>query len=236
MPTVFAGIISTVLLFYIATLILAYTHLLPTGLHMLWGLLMTLLIVLLQCLIFGFFIGSGKTIKRVALEKGLPGDWADKTREYKNRSYPALMWAILATVLAAGAGGGVSTGLIPMTAHQILVWAAFVMNAVSFWISYRVIVENVRAIHQINGIIQERDKKGETQVERVKILKEEKSPSSAQSRRPQKFFFLSAAVWIPYFYMRYSLGSRTFPFWPFLALSLLFLVLGAIEVPKTLKE
>ena len=150
MPTVFAAVSATAFLFYVSTGVLAYFHVLPVGLHMLWGLFTTTLLVLLQCLVFGFFIGSGKTMKRVVKENGLSPDWIERTKDYKNKCYPPLMLAIVVTTAAAVVGGGVSTQSLPSWVHQTLVWAALATNAWSFWVSYRVIVENVKAIHAIN--------------------------------------------------------------------------------------
>ena len=77
MPIVFASVSVTLIFFYLATLGMAYVHQPPLTLefHMIWGLFTATLIVLLQCLIFGFFIGSGKSIKRVVQENGLSRDW-----------------------------------------------------------------------------------------------------------------------------------------------------------------
>ncbi len=227
MPTVFASVSITLILFYVATLVLAYAHLMPVGLHMLWGFFMAIVIVLLQCLIFGFFIGSGKSIKRAVEENGLSREWIQKTKDYKNRCYPMLMLALTVSVAAAAVGGGVATGSVPVWVHQILVWAALGLNLYSLWISYQVVVENVKAIHQINSEIQglkARGQPGPAQV--VPEVTKEPPPPKAMPAVPANFYFLAMAVWVPFLYMRFSLGSRTFPFWPFLALSGFFLVWG----------
>jgi hypothetical protein len=225
MPTVFASVSITLVLFYLVTLGMAYAHALPVGLHMLWGFFMAILIVLLQCLVFGFFIGSGKSIKRVVEENGLEKAWIQKTKDYKNRSYPMLMLAILVSAAAAIMGGGVSVGAVPLWVHETLVWAALVLNIDSLWISYRVVVENVRDIHQINREV--------SASRREKGLSEDgfpPEPPQTPSRPPAspaaKFYFLGLAVWVPYAYMKFSLGSRTFPYWPFLVLSCLFFLWG----------
>ena len=234
MPTVFASVSVTILLFYITTLILAYFHILPVSLHMLWGLFMTILLVLLQCLIFGFFIGSGKTIKRVVGEEALSAEWIQKTKDYKNKCYPALMLAILVTASAGIVGGGVSIGAIPVWIHEVLVWAALFLNVRSLWVSYKVVVENVSAIHKINREIHDKPRLGSSEAQ---------APGSFEKETPRTplpayrlFYFFAAAVWVPYLYMKISLGSRTFPFLPFAVLSLICLLLGwrgARKVSKT---
>ena len=220
MPTVFASVSITLILFFIATIGMAYAHLPPPGLHMLWGFFVALLIVLLQCLIFGFFIGSGKSIKRVVEENDLSPDWVQKTKDYKNKSYPMLMLAIVISVAAAAVGGGVSVGAVPLWIHETLVWCALGINLYSLWISYRVVVENVGAIHRINDEIRNSKERGlqprgKPQPEDGQV----KTALAAKPYSPAHFYFLAAAVWVPYLYMKFSLGSRTFPLWPFLAVS-----------------
>jgi hypothetical protein len=232
MPIVFASVSVTIILFYLATLGLAYSHLMSAGSHMLLGLFMTTLMILLQCLIFGFFIGSGKSIKRVVQDNGLSPDWIQKTKDYKNRSYPALMLALLASAAAGIIGGGVLTGAVPVWIHQLLVWAALLLNARSLWLSYKVIVENVQAIHRINGEINALQVGGPLPVLTSIPPKEGSFATRRQPNKSPKFFFLAAAVWVPYLYMRFSLGSRTFPFWPFLSLSVFCLLLALVGSRK----
>ena len=220
MPTVFASVSVTIVFFYLATLVMAYLHLLPVGLHMLWGCFTALLIIFLQCLVFGFFINSGKSIKKVVQDNGLSPDWIQKTKDYKNRCYPMLMLALLVSVVAAIVGGGVSVGAVPVWIHQILVWAALAINIYSLSISYRVVVENVKAIHRINEEVSHLKLGGQSPVPAFELeVKLEKPLSPKTIDASSKFYFLAITIWVPYLYMKFSLGSRTFPFWPFLALS-----------------
>jgi hypothetical protein len=190
---------------------------------MLWGLLMTILMVLLQCLIFGFFIGSGKSIKRVVAEAGLGGEWVQRTKDYKNECYPPLMRAIVVTAAAGIVGGGISLGIVPRWLHEGLVWSALVVNARAFWIAYRVLSKNVDAIHAINELI----RSGSARAPSKKTPVPPEAPTKkAPSPRYYNLYFLAAATWVPYLYMKVSLGSRVFPLWPFLLGSLLFLFLG----------
>jgi len=226
LPTVFASVSITLVLFFVATIAMAYAHLLPPGLHMLWGFFVALLIVLLQCLVFGFFIGSGKSIKRVVEENGLSRDWVQKTKDYKNQSYPMLMLAVCVSVAAAAVGGGVSVGSVPLWVHETLIWAALAVNLYSLWISYKVVVENVNAIHRINEEVRHLKSQG---IKPPPVATLEKAPGPPPPSPPftaAHFYFLAAAVWVPFLYMRVSLGSRSFPYWPFLVVSLLCLAAG----------
>lgn len=233
MPKVFASVSITIVLFYGATLAMAYAHLLPVGLHMLWGLFTAIMVILLQCLVFGFFIGSGKTVKRVVEENALSREWVQKTKDYKNRCYPMLMLAIVVSLSAAVVGGGVSTGSVPVWIHQVLAWAALAVNVYSLWISYQVVVENVEDIHRINDEV--RLSKGKENPLPTAPAPQAEAPAESNPRKAwtaSHFYFLAVAAWVPYLYMKFSLGSRTFPIWPFLALSGLFLAAGRLHHRK----
>ncbi len=232
MPTVFASVSVTLLLFFAVTIAMAYAHTLSVGMHMLWGFFVAVLIVLLQCLVFGFFIGSGKSIKRGVEENGLSQEWIQKTKDYKNRCYPMLMLAVLVTVAAAAVGGGVSMGSVPSWVHQALVWCAFGMNLYSLWVSLRVVVENVEAIHHINDEARLLRAQGRLPVAAAPEGKKEALPPP-KSARSSRFYFFAAAAWVPYLYMKFSLGSRTFPYWPFIIVSGFGLVAGWWSTQKT---
>jgi hypothetical protein len=223
---VFLGVSSSLLLLFALTLAVGFSRFLPVPLHALWGLLLGLLIVLLQCLVFGFFIGSGKTIKKKVKEAGLAGDWVDKTKDYKNRVYPGLMLSISVMVAALAAGGAAAAGILPPWVHGSLMVLAWGLNARSFWIAFQTVSENVSAIHQINRLI-----KSQVSVSTLDstqgggVPDPEPSHSSALSLgaprpAPSRYYFLALAVWVPYLYMRWSLGDRVFPLWPFVLLSL----------------
>jgi hypothetical protein len=226
MPTVFASVSATIILFFLATMGMAYGHLLSVNLHMLWGFFVAILIVLLQCLIFGFFIGSGKSIKRVVADNNLGPHWVQKTKDYKNQCYPALMLAIVISAAAAILGGGVASGAIPIWVHELFIWLALGANIRSLWISYKVVVENVNAIHLINLEVQSRKNEGRSVVapameEPAELIVNRPPPTQAS-----KYYFLAIVAWVPYLYMRVSLSSRDFPFWPFLTLSGFLLLMG----------
>src|SRR5258708_1419596 len=232
MPTVFASVSVTLILFYLVTLGLAYAHFFSVGFHMLWGLFTATLIILLQCLIFGFFIGSGKSIKQKVREYGLSPEWIQRTKDYKNRSYPTLMLAILFSVAAAVLGGGVSVGAVPVGVHHVFIWIALLLNIRSLWVSYQVVVDNVSAIHRMNHEIQNLHRETNVAVESQALKPEEPAGPKPRPNPAANFYFLGFAVWVPYLYVKLSLGSRTFPFWPFLALSALCLLIGWFKSRK----
>jgi hypothetical protein len=233
MPTVFASVSVTIIFFFLATIGMAYFHLLSVELHMIWGFFVAILVVLLQCLIFGFFIGSGKSIKRVVQDNGLSADWVQKTKDYKNQSYPALMLAIVISAVAAILGGGAARGAVPIWLHEGFIWLALALNARSLWVSYKVVVANVNAIHRINAEVQTLKKEGKLPLTGPVPSPIEPAAVRSSANRAANYYFLAAAIWVPYLYMKVSLGSRTFPFWPFLGGSALLLILGIVGSRKS---
>jgi len=204
---------------------MGFGHFLP-DLHPFWGLFLGLAFVLLQCLVFGFFIGSGNTIKKKVREAGLSVNWIEKTKEYKNRSYPGLMLAIVLMLAAVAAGGAVSVGLLPPWVHGGLMILALGFNGRSLWVSYRTLSENVQAIHEINHQIEGKGSQSPIPLDSSNLTSD-KSHIELQPRpNPANFYFLAMAVWVPYLYMRWSLGDRVFTLWPFLVLSLGLVILG----------
>jgi hypothetical protein len=204
---------------------MGFGHFLP-DLHPFWGLFLGLAFVLLQCLVFGFFIGSGNTIKKKVREAGLSVNWIEKTKEYKNRSYPGLMLAIVLMLAAVAAGGAVSVGLLPPWVHGGLMILALGFNCRSLWVSYRTLSENVQAIHEINHQIEGKGSQFPILLDSSNLTSD-KSHIELQPRpNPANFYFLAMAVWVPYLYMRWSLGDRVFTLWPFLVLSLGLVILG----------
>src|SRR6202453_2669169 len=234
MPTVFASVSATIILFFLATMGMAYGHVLPVNLHMLWGFFVATLIVLLQCLIFGFFIGSGKSIKRVVADNNLGPFWVQKTKDYKNKCYPALMLAIVISAAAAILGGGVASGAIPIWVHEIFIWLALAANTRSLWISYQVVVENVNAIHLINAEVKTRKNEGRSIIEPALREPDELVVNRPPPSQASKYYFLAVAAWVPYLYVKVSLSSRNFPFWHFLGLSGVLVFWGFWENRKTL--
>jgi len=132
-------------------------------------------------------------------------------------------------------GGGVASGALPIWIHEIFIWLALAANVRSLWISYQVVVENVNAIHLINAEVQTRKNEGRSLIasvlsEPVELVVNRPPPSHAS-----KYYFLAVAAWVPYLYVKVSLSSRNFPFWPFLGMSGALVFWGFWENRKTPK-
>src|SRR5262249_10184304 len=128
-------------------------------------------------------------------------------------------------------GGGVSVGALPIWVHAVAVWTALGVNVYSFYISYKVIAENVEAIHQINRQVEAIPPSAVRPPAIPSLTVEPPKPVAMADPRPPAppsapYYFLAIVVWVPYLYIKFSLGSRTFPLLPFLGVSLLLLLMA----------
>jgi len=88
--------------------------------HVLLALLAALLMLFSHCWIMFYLIGTGKAIKEAVAEHDLDADLIERTKDFKNRSYPSLMLAmglVMATFICGGIG---FLGSLPLWVHQYL--------------------------------------------------------------------------------------------------------------------
>lgn len=119
-------------------------------LHVLVGLASCLLLLFSHCWIMFYLIGTGKAIKETVKESGLPADYVEATKRYKNQSYP---WLLLAMGLAMATfilGGGAPVGSVPSWVHHALFWAALAAQVRTLAIEQRVLGENERLMADID--------------------------------------------------------------------------------------
>lgn len=112
------------------------------GLHLTLALGSSLLLLFSHCWIMFYLIGTGKAIKEAVAEYGLEPDLIERTKEYKNRSYPSLMLAMGLVMAVFIIGGGVYTRFIPAWIHHTLFYLALVVQFRTLRIEHAVLVEN----------------------------------------------------------------------------------------------
>jgi hypothetical protein len=124
------------------------------GDHSLWlthwvvGLFTALLTLAVHCLIFLYFLGTGRWVKEVGLAYDLPdAPLPRRTRELKRAAFPPALFAMLITIATVAAGAGADTGVWPWPIHLTLAILAVLVNLWAFPIEYR----NLRA----NGVVLE---------------------------------------------------------------------------------
>src|SRR5439155_20513195 len=90
-------------------------------LHFLLGLATSLGALLVHCIIFVYFLGTGRWVKEVTLAYEMPDEPLHKrTRTLKRTVFPAALFAMLITIATAAAGGARQVELWPWQVHLSL--------------------------------------------------------------------------------------------------------------------
>jgi hypothetical protein len=141
----------------------------PTYLvHFVLGLGAAIGTLLVHCLIFTYFLGTGRWVKEVTLAYRLPDEpWHKTTRALKRRTFPPALTAMLVTIAAAAAGMGRQMQEWPWQVHFALASATLLVNAWAFRIEYRDLELNAGILDQVL-----------TEVDRIRA--EHGLPSSAE--------------------------------------------------------
>jgi hypothetical protein len=108
--------------------------------------------LLVHCIIFTYFLGTGRWVKEVKLAYRLPdAPLPLLTRELKRRTFPPALAAMLVTIAAAASGAGAQQQLPqwPWQLHAGLSMAALVVNLWAFRLEYRNIAQNVGVIASV---------------------------------------------------------------------------------------
>ncbi len=123
------------------------------GLHLLVALFSSLLALFSHSWIMFYLIGTGKAIKTAVLEHNLDTEYAAKTIEFKNRTYPSLMLAMGVVMVTFIIGGGVATRVIPSWIHALLFGAAMLVQIRSVVLEGQVLMANDRLMRQVDQAV-----------------------------------------------------------------------------------
>jgi hypothetical protein len=122
------------------------TYLLHFGLG-LFGVLLTLAV---HCLIFIYFLGTGRWVKEVAIAYRLPDEPLPKlTRDLKRRTFPPALFAMLVPIAAAAAGTAAQRGEWPWSVHATLAVATLLVNGWAFAVEIRNVRINAGVIDDV---------------------------------------------------------------------------------------
>lgn len=123
----------------------------PTfDIHLYLALFTLLLTLAVHCLIFIYFLGTGRFVKEVALAYRLPDAPLPRlTRDLKRRTFPAALFAMLVPIAAAAAGAAAQTQLWPWQVHATLATLALLVNLWAFVVEYRNVSINVGIIDEV---------------------------------------------------------------------------------------
>jgi NhaP-type Na+/H+ or K+/H+ antiporter len=119
-------------------------------LHFLVGLFTAVGTLLTHCLIFTYFLGTGRWVKEVTLAYDLPDEpWHRRTRDLKRLVFPPALAAMLVTIATAAGGAGAQMQAWPWQVHLGLALAALVINLWAFRLEYRTVTENAAVLEAV---------------------------------------------------------------------------------------
>jgi hypothetical protein len=111
--------------------------------HFFIGLFTAIGILGVHCIIFIYFLGTGRWVKEVTLAYQMPDEPHHKqTRELKRKVFPPALYAMLIGIAAAAAGAGAQTQVWPWYVHMTLAIAALLINVWAFRIEYDCVTTN----------------------------------------------------------------------------------------------
>jgi hypothetical protein len=118
--------------------------------HFTLGLFTAIGTLLVHCLIFTYFLGTGRWVKEVGLAYRLPdGDLPLKTRELKRTTFPPALFAMLITIATAAAGQGHFLLAWPWYLHGALAVVTLAVNLWAFRIELRHLADNARVLDAV---------------------------------------------------------------------------------------
>lgn len=118
--------------------------------HFYLGLIAAIATLLVHCLIFTYFLGTGRWVKEVGLAYRLPDDPLLKlTRELKRRSFPPALFAMLITIATAAAGLGAQLREWPWMVHGTMALLTLAVNLWAYRIEYRDLTINAGILEEV---------------------------------------------------------------------------------------
>jgi hypothetical protein len=119
-------------------------------LHFLVGLAAAMMTLLVHCLIFTYFLGTGRWVKEVKLAYDLPDAPLPRlTRDLKRRVFPPALFAMLTSVATGAAGAAAQVEVWPWQIHAALATLTLLVNLWAFRLEYRCLQTNVGVLDEV---------------------------------------------------------------------------------------
>lgn len=120
--------------------------------HFFLGLVTVLGMLFVHCLVFIYFLGTGRWVKEVTLAYGMPDAPNHKaTRELKRKTFPPALFSMLIGIAAAAAGAGVQLQAWPWYVHFA---SAVLTLAINLW-AFRIEIINVAINAEVIRAVEE---------------------------------------------------------------------------------
>jgi hypothetical protein len=118
--------------------------------HFLLGLSTAVLTLLVHCLIFTYFLGTGRWVKEVKLAYDLPDEPLPKlTRELKREVFPPALFAMLTAIATGAAGAAAQVGASRWEVHAVLATLTLAVNFWAFRVEYRCVQTNLGVLDEV---------------------------------------------------------------------------------------
>jgi hypothetical protein len=151
--------------------------------HFFLGLATAIGILLVHCLIFIYFLGTGRWVKEVTLAYRLPDEPHHKmTRELKRKTFPPALFAMLIGIATSAAGAGVQLQAWHWSVHLTLAVLTLLINLWAFRLEYRHVRLNALVIQGVLADV-DRIRLAHGLKPNAEALLEEEGVADAQSPR-----------------------------------------------------
>jgi hypothetical protein len=118
--------------------------------HFVLGLTTALGILLVHCIIFTYFLGTGRWVKEVGIAYKLPdAAWPKMTRELKRATFPPALFAMLFGIATAASGAGAQLQAWHWSIHATLAFATLLVNLWAFRIEWQNVTINAQVIQAV---------------------------------------------------------------------------------------
>jgi hypothetical protein len=160
MPRIFTVLVVLDAFFLIVSYVLGCSSKLTDGVHnpetrlywyhFLCGLTTNVLTLLVHCLIFTYFLGTGRWVKEVTLAYEMPDEPLHKmTRELKRKVFPPALYAMLFAIASGATGAAAHVRVWPWYVHFTLATCTLLVNFWAFGVEFKCLRANVEVLRDV---------------------------------------------------------------------------------------
>lgn len=118
--------------------------------HFLFGLVTAVLTLLVHCLIFTYFLGTGRWVKEVKIAYDLPDAPLPRlTRDLKRKVFPPALFAMLTAIATGAIGAAAQVQLLRWEYHAIAATVTLLTNFWAFGVELRCLRTNGVVLVQV---------------------------------------------------------------------------------------